>query len=83
MRLIGILLGQAKDDPEWQPWISAFRQALQELAAAARRLDALATRRARLNLCPKCNYDRTGLAATAVCPECAAPGLPARRADRP
>ena len=40
--------------------------------AAAWRLDTLARRRARLNLCPKCNYDRTGLAAGAVCPECGA-----------
>ena len=32
--------------------------------------DALARRRARLGRCPKCNYDRTGLAAGAVCPEC-------------
>ena len=31
MRLIGILLPNAKDDPDFQPWISAFRQALQEL----------------------------------------------------
>ena len=31
MRVIGILLGTAKDDPDYQPWISAFRQALQEL----------------------------------------------------
>ena len=31
MRVIGILLGIAKDDPDYQPWISAFRQALQEL----------------------------------------------------
>ena len=29
-------------------------------------------RNARLGLCPKCNYDRTGLAAGAVCPECGA-----------
>ena len=36
------------------------------------RLDTLARRRAKLNLCPKCNYDRTGLAAGAVCPECGA-----------
>ena len=34
------------------------------------RLDTLARRRARLNLCPKCDYDRTGLADGAVCPEC-------------
>lgn len=40
------------------------------LAAGAWRLDALARRRARLNLCLKCNYDRTGLAPEAVCPEC-------------
>ena len=38
--------------------------------ARAWRLDTLARRRARLNLCPKCNYDRTGLAPGAVCPEC-------------
>ena len=31
MRLIGALLPIAKDDPEYQPWIGAFRQALQEL----------------------------------------------------
>ncbi len=36
----------------------------------ARRFDTLARSRARLNLCPKCNYDRTGLAIGAVCPEC-------------
>jgi hypothetical protein len=37
--------------------------------------DALARRRAggRLNLCPKCNYDRAGLGAGAVCPECGTP----------
>ena len=38
--------------------------------AVAWHLDTLARRRARLNLCPKCRYDRTGLAAGAVCPEC-------------
>jgi rubrerythrin len=26
--------------------------------------------RAGLNLCPKCNYDRAGLAKDVVCPEC-------------
>src|SRR6516165_5498725 len=31
MRLIGVLLPIAKDDPDYQPWISAFRQALKEL----------------------------------------------------
>ena len=39
-------------------------------AAAAWYLDTLARRRVRLNLCPKCNYDRAGLAAGTVCPEC-------------
>ena len=32
--------------------------------------DSAARRRARMNLCPKCHYDRTGLAGNAVCPEC-------------
>lgn len=40
------------------------------IALVAWRLEALARRRARLNLCPKCDYDRTGLAAGTVCPEC-------------
>ncbi len=40
------------------------------VALSAWRLDTLARRRARLNLCPKCNYDRTGLAPVAKCPEC-------------
>jgi len=30
-RRVGVLLPIAKDDPEYQPWIAAFRQALQEL----------------------------------------------------
>jgi hypothetical protein len=42
------------------------------LTGAAWRLDTLAHRRAggRLNLCPKCNYNRAGIAKDAVCPEC-------------
>lgn len=36
------------------------------------RLDTLARRRARVNHCPKCNYDRAGLAKDVVCPECGA-----------
>jgi len=36
---------------------------------AAWRLDVLARRR-QYTHCPKCNYDRTGLAPGAVCPEC-------------
>ncbi len=42
------------------------------VTVAAGRLDDIARRRAKLNLCPKCNYDRTGLAIGAVCPECGA-----------
>jgi hypothetical protein len=34
------------------------------------RLDSLARRRLRLGHCPKCNYDRTGIPAASVCPEC-------------
>jgi hypothetical protein len=41
-------------------------------SAVALRLDAIARRRARLNLCPKCNYDRAGIAKDVVCPECGA-----------
>ena len=40
--------------------------------ALAFRLDTLARRRERMNLCAKCHYDRTGLAAEVVCPECGA-----------
>ena len=40
--------------------------------AVAWRLDTLARRRANKLLCTKCTYDRTGLAAGAVCPECGA-----------
>jgi rubrerythrin len=45
--------------------------------ALAWRLDTFARRRARLNLCPKCNYDRAGIAGDAKCPECGA--LPMNR----
>jgi hypothetical protein len=33
-RRIGVLLPSAKDDPEYQPWLTAFRQTLQELGWA-------------------------------------------------
>ena len=46
------------------------------VTAAAFRLDSLARRRAHLNLCPTCHYDRAGLPANAPCPECAAPCPP-------
>jgi hypothetical protein len=48
-------------------------------ATGAWRLDTLARRRARAGLCPACNYDRRGIPAASVCPECgAAPAAPAR-----
>jgi hypothetical protein len=40
------------------------------VAIAASAPELLARRRARLNLCPSCHYDRAGLAAGAKCPEC-------------
>jgi len=51
--------------PLWLPAIAVLIP-----TTIAWRLDSLARRRARLNFCPKCSYDRTGLAAGAVCPEC-------------
>jgi len=51
-------------------WIPTLMSAA--VAFAAWCMDTLARRRARLNLCPKCRYDRTGLAMSAVCPECGA-----------
>jgi hypothetical protein len=38
--------------------------------ATAWHRDSLARRRARANHCPNCDYDRTGLAPGASCPEC-------------
>jgi hypothetical protein len=40
------------------------------VATLAWLVDALARRRERAGRCPNCNYDRAGLAAGAVCPEC-------------
>jgi hypothetical protein len=62
----------------WSDWSCAFPLWIPALlvgstSAAAWISDRAAKRRelvARLNLCPKCNYDRTGLAKDAVCPEC-------------
>jgi hypothetical protein len=51
--------------PLWIPALGSLA-----IGMIAWRLDTLARRRARLNLCPKCNYDRAGIAADAVCPEC-------------
>ena len=58
--------------PLW-PFLSAFSLS----SAFAWRLDTLARRRAKLNLCAKCGYDRTGLiggkdGGGAKCPECGA-----------
>ena len=59
------------------------------ITSVAWRLDFLARRRARLNLCPKCGYDRTGLpdgGTATACPEVvrcrheAAPANPCRAA---
>jgi hypothetical protein len=49
-------------------WILALPPMSSSLIAW--RMEVLAHRRARLNLCPKCHYDRAGLAAGAKCPEC-------------
>ena len=55
-------------------WMLAAMMLL--LTALAFRLDTLARRRERMNLCQKCGYDRTGLASDTVCPECGAPSCP-------
>ena len=66
--------GGVSENPPWwwglfvPLWPFAVVSAI--CTAAAWRLDTLARRRARLNLCPKCSYDRTGLAPGAFCPEC-------------
>jgi hypothetical protein len=49
--------------------------------AAAWWLDVQARRRARLNLCPKCTYDRAGIAGDAKCPECGCGGTSGRPAS--
>jgi hypothetical protein len=44
------------------------------IAAISLRLDTLARRRERMGKCPKCNYDRAGIAGDAKCPECGSGG---------
>jgi hypothetical protein len=64
----------------WQAFLPIWPLILlvSALTCAAWRLDILSRRRAMLNLCPKCRYDRTGLPPQAPCPECgAAPSPPA------
>lgn len=47
------------------------------VTCVAGKLTLIARRRDRIGSCPKCNYNRAGLAVTAVCPECgAAPSGP-------
>lgn len=51
--------------PLWMPVALALVPTV-----AAWYLDGRARRRVAPHLCPKCRYDRTGLAAEAACPEC-------------
>ena len=64
-----VYLGWTLYIPLWAPVV-----ATSFVSYCAWRLDTLSRRRARVGLCPKCNYDRTGLAVGAVCPECGAGG---------
>ena len=57
--------GWSVEAPFWLPSVISLL-----VTAVAWRLDTLARRRARLNLCPKCNYDRAGITGDAKCPEC-------------
>jgi hypothetical protein len=54
--------------PLWPAAVASFLP-----TAWAWRLDTLAHRRARAGACPNCHYDRTGLAPSALCPECGSP----------
>jgi len=54
--------------PIWMPFALVML-----LTTAAWLPDVIASRRTRKGVCANCGYDRTGLAASAVCPEC---GLP-------
>lgn len=51
-------------------WVPAAATLM--LTMTAFRVDTLARRRERMNLCKTCGYDRTGLVNTSVCPECGA-----------
>ena len=65
--------------PLWLPTVPA-------LAATVYlwRRDARLRSRSVLNLCPKCSYDRTGLAPDATCPECgSSPGSARSEPDLP
>ena len=56
---------EVTDVPLWMPGVLFGL-----ISGTAWRLDALARRRERVGRCPKCHYDRAGLPAGAVCPEC-------------
>lgn len=51
--------------PLWFPLLFSL-----VVTTLAWRADAMHRRHARVGLCPSCGYDRSGLAASAVCPEC-------------
>jgi hypothetical protein len=70
---VTIKIGGAKREIAIPLWMFALLAGA--VTAFAWRLDTLARRRALLNLCPKCHYDRTGLTGGlgAVCPECGTP----------
>jgi len=58
-------------------WV--FVLSLLAVTVAAWQPDLIARRRARLNHCPACNYDRCGIPGTSPCPECGAvPAAPAQ-----
>jgi hypothetical protein len=61
--------------PLWLPVVILFAPTV-----ALWRLDVAARRRARLGLCRECNYDRRGIPAASVCPECGAAPAPSMRA---
>lgn len=53
--------------PLWLPLVGSF-----VVTRLAWRADAEACRRDRVGLCATCGYDRAGLGANSVCPECGA-----------
>jgi hypothetical protein len=55
--------------PLWMPGAAMFI-----VFGLAWRQDAIARRRERAHLCPKCGYDRTGILKDAKCPECGSGG---------
>jgi hypothetical protein len=67
--------GQSHDGHRTFIWIPLWLPVAVALGlnTALWRLDSLARRRARLNHCPTCNYDRTGIPTAIPCPECGAP----------